>query len=499
MTMIFHRIKAGLAYFRKLGKRMSDFLLSICISSYNHGDKCVQLVNHILSVRDERYNIVICDDCSNEDTVSKLETLSDSKVKLIRNKHNLGPCKNWFKTIDNGNGRYMLHVLDRDVISINYLPAVLDILERNSVGGGYFGRSALYPVKEMVKRGNYAVCNKGREAFLTMAGVPIHPTGFFVQRTMWKNGNYKKYFYQSKKYGIYPHSYVLGELAINSKLIYSPIPFYSYIYRGSNKISRFYENSDNRDYWWLPHNTISTDNRLMLYLNRIADESYKVEFICRRFRDALNRATFTYKRVVANQQEMEHYGLHSRYVSGCELLRISVKYKMEFIQVLKKLEIDRNVIQKQLKEIWFENMEAILKEIREKNVDRVLSLCNINITQFQIMNQWVKVKQKKNNLSVYFEERGYYHIAIYGMGIIGQTLLDELHNTKVEVVYGIDRNAYKIYAEVKVISLEDSFPKVDAVVVTIVESFDKIVQCLKDKIDCPIISLKDIVYDMELV
>ena len=419
---------------------MSDVLLSICISSYNHGDKCVQLVNHILSVRDQRYNIVICDDCSNEDTVRELKTLSDSRVTLIQNKDNLGPCKNWFKTIDSGTGRYILHVLDRDVISINYLPVVLNILEKNFVGGGYFGRSALYPIKGIEKRTNYLICNKGREAFLTMAGVPIHPTGFFVQRIFWKNGKYKKFFYKSEKYGIYPHAYVLGELAVKNDMIYSPIPFYSYTYRGSNKISNFYDKKNNKDYWWLPENTISTDNRLMLYLSRIASDSYKGEFICRRFRDALHRATFTYKRVVANSQEMEHYGLSVNYVSGWELLLISVKYKIEFVHVLKKLKIDRKGTREQLKDIWFENLEEILKEVKGKNVDKVLSLCNQNITQFQMMNQWVRVKQTKRNLSVYFQDRGYQHIAIYGMGIIGQTLLDEFRNTDIEVVYGVDRD-----------------------------------------------------------
>ena len=44
----------------------------------------------------------------------------------------------------------------------------------------------------IAKRKHYAICRKGREAFLTMAGVPIHPTGFLVQRDLWKKGDYKK-------------------------------------------------------------------------------------------------------------------------------------------------------------------------------------------------------------------------------------------------------------------------------------------------------------------
>lgn len=476
---------------------MSDALLSICISSYNHGDKCVQLVNHILKVKDKRYNIIICDDNSDEKTITELKKLSDSRIVLIQNENNLGACKNWFKTIDSGTGRYILHILDRDTISVNFLPIILDVLEKNAIGGGYFGKSAIYPVEGIVKSKYYAICRKGREAFLSMAGVPIHPTGFFVQRGLWKEGDYKKYFYQTKKYGIYPHSYVLGELAVKNNLIYSPIPFYSYTYRGSNRISRFYDKSKTKDYWWLPQNTTKTDNCLMYFSSKLVNNScYIEEFICRRFKDALNRATLVYKRIASNQQEMEHYGLSASYISGWELLRVSIKYKVKFKHVLEKMGVNGKKIQRQLQDIWLENMKAIFKEIKGKNIDKILFLSNKNLMQFQMMNQWVKVKQERNNLSGYFEERGYYRIAIYGMGIVGQTLLNELQGTNVEVVYGIDRNAHMAYAEVAVLSLENSLPEVDAVVVTIVESFDVIIQNLKEKIDSPIISLRDILYDI---
>lgn len=475
---------------------MEDILLSICISSYNHGDKCVQLVNQILSIEDKRYNIYICDDCSDDNTVRQLKTLSNSKVTLILNRKNLGACKNWFNTINSGTGEYILHVLDRDIIAIDYLPSVLDILEKNFVGGGYFGKSMQYLPKGVVKNSNYAICRRGREAFLTMAGVPVHPTGFLIRRTVWIKGNYRKYFYQSDKYGIYPHSYALGEGAVKNDMIFSPIPFYKSVYKGSNKLSGFYNKSKKKDYWWLPENVMKTDNRLMYYLSKIADNSYKDEFICRRFKDALNRATIIYKRMAASQQEMEHYGLSASDISGWELLRASLKYKMNFTYVLKKMNMDEKKIHKQLMDIWLENMKAILKEMRGKDIDRMLALSNKNLMQFQMMNQWVKVKQKRNNLSGYFKENGYNRIAIYGMGVAGETLLDELQETNIEVVYGIDRNAHMTYSKIDVLSPENVLPEVDAIVVSIVESFDSIVRNLRGKIDCPIISLRDVVYDI---
>ncbi|MCI9032956.1 MAG: hypothetical protein HFJ08_02675 [Lachnospiraceae bacterium] len=115
---------------------------------------------------------------------------------------------------------------------------------------------------------------------------------------------------------------------------------------------------------------------------------------------------------------------------------------------------------------------------------------------FQMMDQWVRVKQQGKNLSEYFEEKGYKNIAIYGMNYAGQTLVEELKNTNTNVVYGIDRNADVIYADVDVLSVDDDFEPVDAIVVTAITFFDEIEKQLSKKIDCPIVSLEDVLYEV---
>lgn len=339
---------------------MKKVLLSICISSYNRGDKCLQLVKRILTVQDERYNIFICDDHSNEDTLIKLRSLTNYKVALIQNEKNLGACSNWFKTIDCGNGTYILHVLDRDDIDVSYLMTILNILEQNSVGGGYFGKSEISPLDGISKQKNFAICKKGREASLMM-GVPVHPTGFFVEREMWEKGDYKKFFYESDKYGIYPHAYILGIIASKRDMLYSPIPFYYYMYRLNNKSSRFYEKNIRKDYWWLPDSVIKTDNQLLLYLSKYADDSYKKELVYRRFKHGIYRATILYKKVVANQMEMERYGLQVKNVSTEELLLNSLKYRVTFNYILNRLQMRSRSITNQINEIWYENIKTIMK------------------------------------------------------------------------------------------------------------------------------------------
>jgi hypothetical protein len=128
-------------------------------------------------------------------------------------------------------------------------------------------------------------------------------------------------------------------------------------------------------------------------------------------------------------------------------------------------------------------------EEKQKKADKHMSL-------FLMMNQWVKVKQDGKNLSSYFEKEGYKQIAIYGMSYAGETLMEELIDSPVTVKYGIDRNAEMIFADVDIVTPDASLEPVDAVVVTAITFFEEVEEMLRQKVDCPIISLEDILYDV---
>lgn len=135
-------------------------------------------------------------------------------------------------------------------------------------------------------------------------------------------------------------------------------------------------------------------------------------------------------------------------------------------------------------------------KITGENLSKSKAMSDKHLALFLMMNQWVKVKQEGKNLSSYFENKGYKKIAVYGMSYAGETLIDELKSSDITVAYGIDRNADSIYADVDIVSMEDELEPVDAVVVTAITFFDEIEEKLSAKIDCPIISLEDILYDV---
>ncbi len=133
-------------------------------------------------------------------------------------------------------------------------------------------------------------------------------------------------------------------------------------------------------------------------------------------------------------------------------------------------------------------------EIEEKK--KVKSMSDKHLSLFLMMNQWVKVKQEGKNLSAYFEKNNYRKIAVYGMSYAGERLIEELNGTTVEVVYGIDKNADAIYADVDVVTIDGNLGAVDAVVVTAVTFYDEIERELAGKMESPILSLEDILYEI---
>lgn len=115
---------------------------------------------------------------------------------------------------------------------------------------------------------------------------------------------------------------------------------------------------------------------------------------------------------------------------------------------------------------------------------------------YNMLNEWLYLKQNGTSLDTYFKKNDYNSIAIYGMGEMGNRLYDELKQSDIEVKYVIDKNATSVYSELEVLDSEEEFPEVDAIVVTATFAFDEIENSIENKVNCPIVSLEDVVYEV---
>lgn len=115
---------------------------------------------------------------------------------------------------------------------------------------------------------------------------------------------------------------------------------------------------------------------------------------------------------------------------------------------------------------------------------------------YNMLNQWLMLKQEGKSLEKYFLDNGYKTVAIYGMGEMGNRLYDELKDTGIEVKYAVDQNAAGTYSELDVIDKDSDFEDVDVMVVTATFAFDEIEEEISEKVDFPIVSLDDVVYEV---
>lgn len=133
-----------------------------------------------------------------------------------------------------------------------------------------------------------------------------------------------------------------------------------------------------------------------------------------------------------------------------------------------------------------------ITKLQQRCIDKWRGQAEKNRGMYALMNHWVNIKQEGKNLEEYFLRNHYIRIAVYGMGDIGQRLVKELKNSEIEIVYGIDKNSGNIYSDIELVTVEEGFKDVDAIVVTVIKEFDVICDTLKEKINCPILAIADI-------
>lgn len=91
----------------------SSPLVSICIPAYNGETTVMTAVNSALAQSYSKLEVVVVDDCSTDRTYELLKSISDPRLKLFRNNHNLGMVGNWNKTMSFAAGEY-IHLLCSD-------------------------------------------------------------------------------------------------------------------------------------------------------------------------------------------------------------------------------------------------------------------------------------------------------------------------------------------------------------------------------------------------
>lgn len=115
---------------------------------------------------------------------------------------------------------------------------------------------------------------------------------------------------------------------------------------------------------------------------------------------------------------------------------------------------------------------------------------------YNLCSCWVGAKQRGRSIAEYLEHENMNIIAVYGMGDIGIRFCKELQGTKINIKYVMDQNMTLDTTFAPRIKLDEELPKVDAIIVTPINSFSQIRDILAAKTDCAIVSIEDIIFGL---
>ncbi|MCF8216376.1 MAG: glycosyltransferase family 2 protein [Chlorobium sp.] len=85
-------------------------------SGYNNARFIGDTIHSILSQTFTDFELLIYDDFSNDESFDIAASFSDSRIKLYKNPHNLGPEKNWNRAIGDVRGQYVKLVCGDDIL-----------------------------------------------------------------------------------------------------------------------------------------------------------------------------------------------------------------------------------------------------------------------------------------------------------------------------------------------------------------------------------------------
>lgn len=110
-------------------------MISIAMTTYNGEKYLHEQIDSILTQTITDFELVVCDDCSTDSTISILNEFAnkDQRVKVVRNESNLGYVRNFEKAIKLCSGDYIA-LSDQDDI---WLPTHLEVLYKVISEGNY--------------------------------------------------------------------------------------------------------------------------------------------------------------------------------------------------------------------------------------------------------------------------------------------------------------------------------------------------------------------------
>ncbi len=105
--------------------------VSVCIPTYNRANLLREAIQSVLSQSFEDFELIVCDNASEDDTGSVVRSFSGERIRYFRNPRNLGPRENLNRCLRLAGGNYIAILPDDDMMLPENLAKKVEALLRN--------------------------------------------------------------------------------------------------------------------------------------------------------------------------------------------------------------------------------------------------------------------------------------------------------------------------------------------------------------------------------
>lgn len=105
--------------------------VSVCIPTYNRAELLNQAIQSVLNQRFEDFELIVCDDGSQDRTAAMMADLKDPRIHYLRHPQNIGKSNNMISGFRAAQGDYFIKFDDDDRLTPDFLASTVAVLEQH--------------------------------------------------------------------------------------------------------------------------------------------------------------------------------------------------------------------------------------------------------------------------------------------------------------------------------------------------------------------------------
>lgn len=326
-----------LGQFGGLMKGNNPPILSICIPTYMLANVIYEQVSKVLSFKGN-FEVLICDNCSEDNTVELLSTIKDDRLRVIRNSENLGSLGNSLKVVSGVSGKYIMYLTDKDYLEMKYIEKILDYLEVNDFALGYFDLEVKEDCFEVYEYTD--LC----ERFIKFAYLCKHPSGYIFNNKELQKLDIQKRFSNMEKVGGFAFEFIMAELSLKGAGVIFKVPFcYTKLPPfGGLKHSHTYSPEKN-NIFFMPEQRLDIFSKFVHHLNTL-----KMPYGTRlKIMKNLSKRTYSfcideYKKNLEDDRICGWYNITAEMRGDVSIIELS----SDFVKAIENADFYKNVVEK---------------------------------------------------------------------------------------------------------------------------------------------------------